>query len=219
MATVAPLIHDISQRLSPALPIWPGDTAFAAEPFWSHGPGCPVAVARLTLSPHSGTHADAPLHYDPAGASIADVALEAYLGLARVIDVSGVTGPVQPEHLATALGDAAPRSVRRVLLRTFQRFPHDHWPTGFTAIAADTIRMLAARGVILIGTDTPSLDPQDSKTMDAHLAVRDAGMHILEGLVLDDVSPGDYELIALPLRMAGVDASPVRAILRALPAG
>lgn len=217
MAPAAPLIHDISQRLSPTLPVWPGDTIFSAEPFWSHGPDCPVAVARLMLSPHSGTHADAPLHYDPAGAAIADVALEAYLGPARVVDVSDVAGPVRPEHLAAALDVAPPASVRRVLLRTFQRFPHDHWPTGFTAIAADTIRMLAARGVILIGTDTPSLDPQDSKTMDAHLAVRDAGMHILEGLVLDEVPPGDYELIALPLRMAGVDASPVRAILRALP--
>ena len=203
-------IYDISQTLRASLPVWPGDTAFQSEPVWSHGDGSPVAVARLTLSPHSGAHADAPLHYDPEGTSIGDVALEPYLGPARVIDIRGHKGHIRPEHIAEALDP----SVRRVLLRTYDRFPHDRWESDFAVPSAATVDFLHARGVILIGVDAPSLDPETSKTLDAHQAVRAAGMHILEGLVLDDVEAGDYELIALPLKLSGVDASPVRAILR-----
>jgi arylformamidase len=104
----------------------------------------------------------------------------------------------------------------RVLFRTYERFPHDAWQADFTAIEAEAIGALAAMGVRLVGVDSPSLDPQASKTMDAHRAVLAADMRVLEGLVLDDVPPGDYELIALPLKLAGLDASPVRAVLRAL---
>jgi arylformamidase len=107
--------------------------------------------------------------------------------------------------------------VDRVLLRTFDSFPHDQWDSSFTAIAPETIRWLAAQGVRLIGTDAPSVDPQDSKTMDAHKAVLAADMRILEGLVLDEVPPGRYELIALPLKIVGGDAGLCRAILRELP--
>jgi arylformamidase len=205
-------IWDISQRLSPELPVWPGDTPFRAEPVWTYGPGSPVNVARLTLSAHSGAHADAPLHYDPAGLDIAEVDLAPYLGPARLVDLSGVRGPVRPEHVASRLAGAPPR----ILLRTFTSFPHRTWVSDFAAVAPETVRLLAAQGVILVGTDAPSLDPEDSKSMDAHLAVKETGLSILEGLVLDDVVEGDYELIALPLRLAGVDASPVRAILREL---
>jgi arylformamidase len=205
-------LFDISQTLSPDLPVWPGDTAFSATPVWRHGPDCPVAVARLTLSPHSGAHADAPLHYDPAGAAMAEVDLHAYLGPARVVDLSGHGGPIGPELLESALTEG----VQRLLLRTFRRFPHDRWVSAFATPTAAAIHHLADRGVVLIGVDAPSIDPESSKTMEAHRAVAQRGMHILEGLVLDDVSPGDYELIALPLKLAGLDASPVRAVLREL---
>jgi arylformamidase len=104
-----------------------------------------------------------------------------------------------------------------VLLRTYAKVPQDRWDDAFRAIAAETIELLAHNNVLLIGTDTPSLDPQESKTMDAHHAVKRHGMSILEGLILDEVPAGDYELIALPLRLAHLDASPVRAILRELP--
>jgi arylformamidase len=206
-------LYDISQPLSAALPVWTGDTAFRAEPIWSHGPGCPVAVSRLTLSSHSGAHADAPSHYDADGIDIAQVALEPYLGPARVVHRIGHRGPLMPADVEPALGDGP---VERILFRTFERFPHEGWTSDFATFAPETIRLLADHGVILIGTDAPSLDPETSKTMDAHLAVRAAGLRILEGLVLDDVPPGDYELIALPLKLVGVDASPVRAILREL---
>ena len=171
-----------------------------------------MQVSWLRASTHAGTHADAPLHYDPAGAAIDRVGLTPYLGPARVIDCAAARGEVTVAMLEAELKGAPPR----VLIRTFARFPHRAWPVSFTAISPAAIALLAARGTLLIGTDAPSLDPENSKTMDAHLAVRDAGMGVLEGLVLDDVPPGDYELIALPLALEGLDAAPVRAVLRAL---
>jgi arylformamidase len=204
-------IYDISQPLGATLPVWPGDTAFSAARTWDHG-DTPVAVSRFTISTHAGAHADAPLHYHPEGAAIDAVGLEPYLGPARVIDVRGWGAVIEPERLAALLDGAPPR----VLLRTYERFPHGAWESAFTTISPAAIRLLAERGTVLIGLDSPSLDPQDSKTMDAHHAVRAADMRVLEGLVLDDVPAGDYELIALPLRLTGLDASPVRAVLRDL---
>ena len=108
-------------------------------------------------------------------------------------------------------------SADRVLFRTFERFPHESWDADTTAIAPETIEWLAVQGVKLVGIDTPSIDPQNSKDMLAHKAVLKHDLRILEGLVLDDVPEGRYELIALPLPIVNADASPVRAILRELP--
>jgi len=206
------MLRDITQTLTAATPMWPGDTPFSATRTWDYGPSCPVNVSAFTASTHAGTHADAPLHYDPEGVGIDAIALSAYIGIARVVDLRGCGPVVTPDMVAPAL--AMP--CERVLLRTYDRFPHARWGADFTTVAADTIVYLAARGVVLIGIDSPSLDAQDSKSMDAHLAVRTAGIAILEGLVLDDVETGDYELIALPLKLGGLDAAPVRAVLRAL---
>lgn len=205
-------LYDISQPLRAGLPVWPGDTPFSEAPRWSHGAHSPVAVASVTLSTHSGTHADAPLHYDPDGAAIGAVPLDAYLGPARVIDARGWGVAITPDHVAPLLDGAPPR----LLFRTYAAFPHEAWDGDFVTVAPETIDLLAARGGLLVGIDSPSLDPETSKTMAAHRAVRRAGLAILEGLVLDAVPPGDYELIALPLRFATLDASPVRAVLRCL---
>jgi arylformamidase len=207
-----PRLWDISPAIGPGFPVFPGDTEFALRWTWKLGDGCPVNVSELTLSPHTGAHTDAPLHYDNAGAPIAEVALEAYLGPCRVVHVIGVGPVVTPDQLEGRLANTPPR----VLLRTYQRAVVDKWDPGFTAIAADTIDQLHAHGVRLVGIDTPSIDPADSKTLDSHQRVRAHAMAILEGIVLDDVLPGDYELIALPLKIAGGDASPVRAVLREL---
>lgn len=206
----APL-WDISPTISADIPVWPGDTRFDASATWEIGNGCPVHVSRMTMTTHLGAHTDAPSHYDPAGASIDAVALDAYIGPCRVIHCVGVHR-VLPEHVAAHLDTVPPR----VLLRTYEKAPQARWDAAFPAIAPETIALLASRGVVLIGTDAASLDPQDSKTLDAHHAVRAHKMAILEGVVLDAVAPGDYELIALPLKLAGMDASPVRAILRSL---
>jgi arylformamidase len=204
-------IWDISQVLRPGIPVWPGDTPYAAERSWSYGPDCPVNVSRVTFSTHTGAHADAPFHYDPDGATAEAVDLAPYLGPCRVIDARAASGLVEPEDIVHALDDAPPR----ILLRTYARFPADLWYSDFVAVAPRTVELLAARCAILIGIDSPSMDPENSKELAAHHAISRAGMAILEGLMLDDVPAGDYELIALPLPLAGLDSSPVRAVLRA----
>jgi arylformamidase len=206
------ILWDISPPIQPATPVWPGDTPVAVERVWRMEAGSPVNVARLTLSPHTGAHADAPLHYDAEGAPIGEVALDTYLGPCRVIHCIGATPVVTPEQVAALLSDVPPR----VLLRTYAQAPLDAWDPDFCAVAPETVDLLAASGVRLIGIDTPSVDPQDSKTMDAHKRIRAHQMAILEGLVLDAIAPGDYELIALPLKFVTLDASPVRAVLRPL---
>ncbi len=205
-------LRDISQTLRPGLPVWPGDTPFTHRPRWSMAEGSPVNVAAFETTVHAGAHADAPLHYHAAGASAAEVPLDAYVGECEVVDARRCGGLIDRDFVARATPAPSPR----ILFRTFDRFPADCWPESFTAVDPGAIAWLAARGVALIGVDTPSLDPPASKTMDAHKAVLAADMRVLEGLVLDDTAPGRYELIALPLKLAGLDASPVRAVLRDL---
>lgn len=203
-------IWDISQALRPGLPVWPEDTEFGIERTWDMAGGSPVNVARMVMSTHSGTHGDAPLHYGNDAADIASVELDPYIGECLVVDARSVSGMI-------GIGDLpAIDSADRVLFRTYDAFPHDGWREDFTAISAEAIRWLAAQGVKLIGTDAPSVDPQNSKSIEAHKAVLDEDMRILEGLVLDDVPAGRYELIALPLKIAGGDAGLCRAILREL---
>jgi arylformamidase len=205
------MLIDISQVLHPALPGWPGEPGFGLRRHLAIEPGCPVNTAELTLSTHAGTHADAPLHYDPAGLDSAASALDPYVGDCVVLDVRQSGVQVTPDDVDWAAIDAP-----RVLFRTYERFPHEGWDSNSKAIAAEVIERLAGLRVVLVGTDSASLDPQDSKTMDAHHAIRRHDMRILEGLVLESVAPGRYELIALPLPIAGADASPVRAVLRTL---
>lgn len=204
------MIIDISQGLSPGMAVFPGDAAYEEGWTFRIGPGCPVNVSRVAFSVHCGTHADAPLHYDADGAAVGALPLEAFIGPCRVIDARGAGPLCQPGEIESALADAPPR----VLLRLSEGADPKRWPAGFRALAAETVEMLAARGVVLVGIDTPSVDPETSKTLDAHMACRAAGMRILENLVLSHVAPGDYELIALPLKFEGLDASPVRAVLR-----
>lgn len=205
-------LWDISPPVHAGSPVFPGDAAFQLNWSWTLGPGCPVNVSTLTLSPHTGAHADAPLHYDSAGAPIGALPLEPYLGPCRVIHAIDCGPLVRWEHLAHALTDLPPR----VLVRTYHRAPVDRWDPALAAYAPETVERLADRGVMLIGIDTASIDPADSKALDSHQVIRRRGLRVLENLVLDDVPEGDYELIALPLKLATADASPVRAVLREL---
>ena len=205
-------IWDISPPILPGAPVFPGDTPYAQEWAASIGPGCPVNVSTITLSPHVGAHADAPLHYDPQGQSIGALDLTPYLGPCRVIHAIGCGPLVCWEHLAHAVQDLP----ARVLVRTYTRAPVDRWDPELAAYAPETIERLAALGVRLVGIDTASIDPAESKTLDSHQVIRRLGLRVLENLVLDDVPEGDYELIALPLKLMTADASPVRAILRSL---
>jgi len=205
-------IWDISQPLHAAVPVWPGEPPFALHSHAVIGDGCPVNVGAIFTPLHAGTHGDAPLHYADDGVDSAGSALDPYVGPCLLLDMRHAKGRVEEGDIDWGQVEGA----ERVLLRTYEHFPHDAWDSDFTAIAAGVIARLGAMGVGLIGTDAASLDPEQSKTLDAHHAVKAADMRILEGLVLDDVPPGRYELIALPLRIVGADASPVRAILRGL---
>lgn len=206
------MLWDISPPVHAGSPVFPGDAAFDLRWSWTMGPGCPVNVSTLTLSPHTGAHADAPLHYDEAGAPIGALPLEPFLGPCRVIHAIGRGPLVRWEHLAHALDDLPPR----VLVRTYAQAPVDRWDPDLAAYAPETVERLADLGVTLVGIDTASIDPADSKGLDSHQVIRRRGLRVLENLVLDGVPEGDYELIALPLKLATADASPVRAILREL---
>jgi len=206
-------LWDISPPVHAGSPVFPGDTAYSQQWCATIGPGCPVNVSAITLSPHVGAHADAPLHYDERGATIGDVALDAFLGPCRVIHAIGRGPLIAWEHIAHAVDATLPS---RVLVRTYERMPQDRWDGALAAYAPATIERLADLGVQLVGIDTASIDPAESKTLDSHQVIRRRGLRVLENLVLDAVPEGDYELIALPLKLTTADASPVRAVLRKL---
>ena len=205
-------IIDISQPLDPGMAGFPGDAAYAETQTFRIGPNCPVNVAQVSLSVHCGTHADAPLHYAADGQPIGALDLDPFIGPCRVIDARGSGELCQPHEIEPHLDGAPPR----ILLRLGDGFDPHVWPKGFRALGSATIDLLASHGVCLVGIDTPSVDPETSKDLPSHMAALRAGMRILENLVLTQASPGDYELIALPLRFSNLDASPVRAVLRTI---
>ena len=205
-------LWDISPAVHAGSPVFPGDTPYQQTWAAQMAPCCPVNVSAITLSPHVGAHADAPLHYDPNGAAIGDVDLQPYLGPCRVVHALTAGPLVMPAHVQHALGGLPPR----VLVRTCERFAHDSFDAQRTALHPDTLRLLASHGLRLIGIDSASVDPADSKTLDSHQVLRELDLRVLENLCLDAVPEGDYELIALPLKLRTADASPVRAVLREL---
>lgn len=209
-------LWDISPPVSATSPVFPGDTPYQQQWVATIGPGCPVNVGQITFSPHTGAHADAPLHYDPEGEAIGAVDLDTFIGPCRVIHAIGKGPLVTMAHLAHALPPHAPPPPPRVLVRTYEHAPLDAFDAGCAAYAPETIEALAGLGVKLVGIDTASVDPSTSKTLDSHQVLRRRSLRVLENLVLDEVPEGDYELIALPLKLATADASPVRAVLRAL---
>ena len=209
-------LWDISPPIDARSPVFPGDTVYSQAWGATIGPGCPVNVSAITLSPHTGAHADAPLHYEADAAAIGAVSLAPFLGPCRVIHAIGRGPLVTLAHLAHALPPASAALPARVLVRTYARAPVDAFDPHCAAFEPATVEALADLGVTLVGIDTASVDPVSSKTLDSHQVLRRRGLRVLENLVLDDVPEGDYELIALPLKLTTADASPVRAVLRAL---
>ncbi len=209
--TDARVLYDISPAIGPALAVWPGDTPPRREVLLDMARGDNITLSTLHATVHLGAHADAPSHYARTGPGIDERGLRYYLGPCQVVRVPAERGGrVSERDLGTPIGE------ERVLIAT-GTFPD---PTlfnrDFAALEPALVDALAARGVLLVGIDTPSVDPFDSKDLPAHNAFLRHDMAILEGLVLERVPEGRYELIALPLRLAGFDASPVRAVLRAL---
>lgn len=200
---------DISQPLQNNCAEWPGDTPFNYEVAFKKEDTGSVNIGKLTTSTHMGTHIDAPFHFSNEGEKVHELPVDLYIGHARVIDLTGVSEVGYAELVNVDFGGA-----EKILLKTGKREDFTVFPADFVTIQADLAPLLKERGVRLIGIDSPSVDPEMSKTLDAHHALYENNVMILENIVLDEVEAGDYELIALPLKIVGADGSPVRAVLR-----
>jgi arylformamidase len=202
------VLIDISPPISPQIAVWPGDVAFRRDVALSFAAGDHLELSAITSTLHVGAHADAPIHYTAHGAGIAARPLDRYYGPCQVMRVDVARGErVTPAHLP------APITAPRLLLATGTFPDPNHWNDDFASLSPELIEHAADRGVVLIGLDTPSVDPMTSKALESHHALARRDLAVLEGVVLAHVAPGTYTLIALPLRLEGADASPVRAVL------
>ncbi len=203
--------YDITRLVTPAIPVWPGDTPFQIEQLGKIAAGDSVNLTTLHMSAHTGTHADAWWHCADEGARAADMPLDRYIGPAHVLSIPRTAGGITIPELPTLDWTSA----ERVLFHTpVSDQPEDCWPDPFPYLTVELVDFLADRGVKLIGLDSPSVDAFDSKTLLCHQRLRLRGLENLESLQLRAVPDGRYELIALPLRLAGACGSPVRAVLR-----
>lgn len=204
-------LYDITRILQPQTAVWDGDTHYQVQPMAQIAQGSTVNLTTLTLSAHTGTHADAPWHYEADGAQADMLPLLPYLGPARVVSVAKTEGFITPADLA----HVELQGGERLLIHTpLSELDDSVLQRTFAALSVALIEELAALGYKLIGTDAISVDPYTSQRLDAHHALRRCGLLNLECITLAGVPDGDYELIALPLKLAGACASPVRAILR-----
>lgn len=205
-------IYDITPAISPKLNVWPGDTPFSYDILMDQQKGDTVTLSRIQSTVHLGAHADAPKHYGIGGESIDERDLHYYLGKCQVVKVNVTRNSrIKPEDLGGKALEA-----ERVLFVTDTFDSPYQWNSDFAALSPELLDYLHERGVILVGIDTPSADLEDSKDLPAHQRLFIHNMAILEGLALAGVPEGTYELIALPLKLAGLDGSPVRAVLREL---
>jgi len=203
---------DISPVIDSSIAVWPGDTPYVRTINTDMAAGENLTLSDIRSTVHVGAHADAPSHYVATGEDIASRSLHYYVGPCVVLHVDGVRGRrIMPDDLKGKRVLAT-----RVLFRTGS-FPDPRaWNDDFASLSPEVVDYLHGMGVITIGIDTPSVDPFESKALEAHQALARHDMANLEGLVLDGVAEGRYELIALPLRLAEADGSPVRAVLRTL---
>ena len=209
-------IFDVSRALADKLAPWPGDTPFHFELKWKMAEGATVNVGAVQMGVHNGTHADAPFHFEPGAETIESMPLETYLGDAVVVDLTQLFAMDRTRQIAIA--DLEPcavalESAPRLLLKTGVWNDSRIFPESIPVIAADVPEWLRTRKVKLIGLDLPSVDPIDSKDLVNHRALAAAGIAIVESLELSAVEAGTYHFSALPLRISGGDAGPVRAIL------
>ncbi len=202
------LLIDISPPIHPGLAVFPDDVAFSRTVALDMTAGDHLTLSSMAGTLHLGAHTDAPNHYREDGEDIAERPLDRYYGRCQVLEVTVERGErIGPQHLH-ALIDAP-----RILFKTGTFPDPDSWNGDFASLSAPLIDMLSAHGVVLVGIDTPSVDPANDKGLSSHAALARNDMAVLEGIVLSHVEPGPYTLIALPLPIVGGDASPVRAAL------
>ena len=206
-------IVDISRVLEIGTAVWPGDTPYQLAQVLGRTDGYAVNLTTLTLSAHTGSHVDAPLHFTDDGPGIDEVDLATYWGPVQVVTVTKTAGPLFPEDLAGFDLSLAPRLLVR---STAGDLDQRLFPAQFVYPSPELAATMAGMDIILFGSDAPSMDHQDSKSLEGHNALARHGIAILEWLDLRAAADGLYELVALPLRIAGGDGSPVRAALRPL---
>ncbi|AJI23023.1 arylformamidase [Priestia megaterium] len=200
---------DISQPLDDKIARWPGDTPFSYEVNWSKEETGSVNVGKITMSIHTGTHIDAPFHFDSDGKKVIDLDLDLYIGRTKVVHI-----PANKSIGINELSDVNLKSVTRLLIRTDAWQDRSVFPETIPYIEPSLASYLAKFGIRLLGIDLPSVDPLDSKELAAHHELAYHKIHILEGVLLDKIPSGDYELIAAPLPLVEADGSPVRALLK-----
>lgn len=205
-------IHDISIAIGEGTPEWPGDTPYSCRWTWGIARGDSVNVSEIRSSPHVGTHADAPLHVRDDWPASHELPLEPFLGRARVLSVDPSLPLIEPAQLAPL--PSGP--VERLLLRSGRTIAAGTFPDSWPALSDASLRLLLGRGLRLLGVDSPSVDARTSTALDIHKALFAGGAYNIENLDLREIDDGEYELIALPLKILSADAAPVRALLRSL---
>lgn len=201
-------IIDITHDLDEKIAVWPGDQTYERKDTMTMAEGYSCNVSAIKMSLHTGTHTDAHYHYHDKGEAINDHGLEAYIGSCQVVDVTHAKGSrIGLEDIKETITE------KRLLLKTAKSFSRQAWPEDFKGLDPDLIDHLHEKGLVLIGTDAPSVDLFDDKDLEAHQALLRTGVYNLESLNLKDVDPGIYQLLALPLKIKKGDASPVRAVL------
>ena len=200
---------DITQPFTHTIATWPGDTPFRYDLSYSKEQTGSVNIGRFTTSTHTGTHADAPFHFDSTGPSIEAIDVNIYIGDALVVDVTGheVISPELFRHIDLSY-------VQRLLLKTSAHVNIDQFPTSIPVVDPSMGPFLKEHEIILLGLDVPSVDALDSKEVAAHHALYLNGVHIVENLLLQSIPPGLYEFIGLPLKIVGADGAPLRAVIR-----
>ena len=207
------MIYDITRPVTSQLAVWPGDTTYTVQPLAKIAEGASVNLVTLNLSAHTGTHADAYYHYEAEGAHPIDMPLSHYVGRAKVVTVTRRDGGLTPDDFTHVEMTGA----ERLLIHSHvSKLPDDQWPAEFPYLSVELIEWLNGLGVVLIGLDSPSVDAFTSKELLCHHALNRYRMVNIETLQLSGVPDGDYELVALPLKLDLACASPVRAILRTL---
>lgn len=204
------MLFDISTPITEKAAVWPGDVALTRQWQARFSEGANLELSSVSTTVHIGAHADAPSHYHPKGVAIDQVNLEPYIGSCAVVS-AGKTY-ISVEDCQKALRT----KQKRLLFKTLSQPRWDVFNEDFAYFDPEGLRLLGGAGVVLVGIDTPSVDPFSSKDLPAHHILFEFGMRNLEGLDLSQVPDGIYELVALPLKLSGFDASPVRAILRSI---
>lgn len=207
------MIYDITRTISTITHVWPGDNPVQISHVLQLEQGDSVNLTTISMSPHTGTHADAYYHYETNGEYPSQLPMGVYIGKAQVVTVDKEDGPLTRDDFAHVILDD---SERLLIHSHVSDLPDNEWAQTFPYLSVELIIWLAGKNIKLIGLDSPSVDAFDSTDLPSHHALFRHKMVNLECLQLRGVPDGLYELIALPLKLDGVCGSPVRAILRTL---